>query len=147
MNYLHSSRDAKLFGLEKDLRFVENDFGNISTLIYVTYVVFETPWVMTVKRFGANFVHAVAFICWSIVTSGTGFIKNYGQATAMRLLPEMFEAGLFPSLTFVISTLYTREKQAKRVTALYGASALSGAFGGLIAYGIQLMGARRGLEA
>lgn len=30
---------------------------------------------------------------------------------------------------------------------LYGASALSGAFGGLIVYGIQLMGDRRGLEA
>ena len=33
------------------------------------------------------------------------------------------------------------------MAALYGATAISGAFGGLIAYGIQLMGARRGLEA
>lgn len=59
----------------------------------------------------------------------------------------MFEAGLFPALTFVISTIYSREKQAKRVAVLYGASALSGAFGGLISYGIQLMGERRGPEA
>lgn len=102
---------------------------------------------MAVKRWGANTVLAAAFISWSAVTIGTGFIKNYGQAIAVRLLLGMFEAGLFPSLTFVISTIYSRESQAKRVAVLYGASALSGAFGGLIAYGIQLMGDRMGLEA
>jgi MFS family permease len=81
------------------------------------------------------------------VTIGTGFIQNYRQAIAVRLLLGMFEAGLFPSLTFVISTIYAREKQAKRVAVLYGTSALSDAFGELIAYGIQLMGDRRGLAA
>lgn len=65
----------------------------------------------------------------------------------MRLLLGIFEAGLFPALTFLLSTIYNRESQGKRVAVLYGATALSGAFGGLIAYGIQLMGARRGLEA
>jgi MFS family permease len=119
----------------------------VNTLFYVTYVVFETPWVMAVKRWGANSVLAVAFICWSAVTIGTGFIQNYGQAIVMRLLLGIFEAGLFPALTFVISTIYDRDAQAKRVAVLYGSSALSGAFGGLIAYGIQLMGARRGLSA
>ena len=56
------------------------------------------------------------------------------KAIAMRLLLSMFEAGLFHVLTFVISTMYWRKKQAKRLAVLYGVSALSGAFGGLIAY-------------
>lgn len=102
---------------------------------------------MAVKRYGANSVMAISLVCWSLVTIGNGFIKNYRQAIAMRLLLGIFEAGLFPSLTFIISTIYSREKQAKRLAVIYGASALSGAFGGLIAYGIQLMGERRGLEA
>lgn len=102
---------------------------------------------MSVKRFGANKTLAVAMVCWSVVTLGTGFIKNYAQALVMRLLLGACEAGLFPCLTFFISTVYTRGSQAKRVASLYGASALSGAFGGLIAYGIQTMGERNGLEA
>lgn len=66
---------------------------------------------------------------------------------ALRFLLGAAEAGLFPALTFVVSTIYPRASQAKRVAVLYGASAIAGSFGGLIAYGIQLMGYRHGLEA
>ncbi|KAJ3938250.1 uncharacterized protein N0V96_011939 [Colletotrichum fioriniae] len=41
----------------------------------------------------------------------------------------------------------SRAQQAKRIAVLYGAIALSGAVGGLIAYGIQTMGSKAGLEA
>ena len=139
--------NARVFGFEKGLHLHGTDFNNLSTFFYVTYVVFETPWVMAVKKFGANRVLAVAFVCWSVTTLGTGFIQNYSQAIALRLLLGLFEAGLFPCLTFVISTIWNREDQGKRVAVLYGSSALSGAFGGLIAYGIQLMGERRGIAA
>jgi MFS family permease len=116
-------------------------------LFFVTYVAFEIPWVMAIKRFGANRVLATAMVTWSITTLGTGFIKNYHQGIACRLLLGVFEAGLFPCLTFLISLIYSREQQAKRVCALFAGSAISGAFGGLIAYGIQLMGDRHGLSA
>ena len=102
---------------------------------------------MAVKRFGANNVLALALISWSIITLGTGFVKTYGQAIAVRLLLGAAEAGLFPALTFVISSVWDRKSQGKRVCLLYASIALSGAFGGLIAYGIQSMGERRGLEA
>ena len=81
------------------------------------------------------------------MTLGTGFVQNYAQMMAMRILLGIFESGLFPGLTFLISTIWSRETQAKRVAVLYVAGAASGAFGGLIAYGIQLMGDQRGLEA
>lgn len=100
---------------------------------------------MAVKKWGANTTLAIAMLGWSVTTLGTGFIQNYHQAIAMRLLLGAFEAALFPSLAFVVSTVYSREQQAKRIAVLYGASALSGAFGGLIAYAIQLMGTKAGL--
>jgi predicted MFS family arabinose efflux permease len=102
---------------------------------------------MAVKRFGANTVLATALISWSVVTLGTGFIKNYGQAIAMRILLGAAEAGLVPALSFVQSTIWDRNSQAKRVSLLYMSICLSGAFGGLIAYGIQQMGDRHGLSA
>lgn len=124
-----------------------NEFANISSLFYVTYVVFELPWVIAVKRYGANWVLAIAIIGWSAITIATGFCHNYHQVIACRLLLGATEAGLVPALTFLISTIYPRRSQGKRVATLYGATAISGAFGGLIAYGIQRMGARQGLEA
>lgn len=102
---------------------------------------------MMVKRFGANSVLAIALLGWSSTTMGTAFIKNYHQALVMRILLGLFEAALFPCLAFVVSTVYSRLHQAKRIATLYGGAAISGAFGGLIAYGIQVRGERLGLAA
>ena len=85
-------------------------------------------------------------IGWSAATIGTGFCHTYHQALACRLILGVFESGLLPSMIFIISTIWTRRQQSKRVAVIYCATTVSGAFGGLIAYGIQTMGERRGLE-
>ncbi|KAK2810067.1 hypothetical protein FQN50_003261 [Emmonsiellopsis sp. PD_5] len=139
--------NAKVFGYEKGLNLEGNQFNTLTSLFFVTYVVFEIPWVMALKRYGANNVLAAAIVCFSICTLASGFVKNYTQAIVLRLLLGLFEAGLFPGLSFLISMIYSRESQAKRMAALYGGIALSGAFGGLIAYGIQSMGDRLGISA
>ena len=86
-------------------------------------------------------------VSWSIITLCTGFIHNYSQAIALRVLLGAFEAGLVPCVVFIISTIWAREDQAKRNAIIYGCNCLSGAFGGLIAYAIESMGTRHGLEA
>jgi MFS family permease len=94
---------------------------------------------MAVKRFGANHVLGIAMIAWSIITLATGFIQNYSQAIAVRVLLGTFEAGLVPSVVFIISTIWERERQSKRVAIIYGCNCLSGAFGGLIAVSRSLV--------
>ncbi len=123
------------------------DFNNISMFFYIPYIIFETPWVMAVRRFGPGRVLAVAIVCWSAITLGTGFVHSYGEVIACRVLLGAFEAGLFPALTFVISGIYPAASQGKRIAVLYISIALSGALGGLIAYGIQSMGEQHGLAA
>lgn len=102
---------------------------------------------MGVKRFGPNYAIATAFVGWCIVTIGTGFVRNYGQAIACRMLLGAFEAGVAPGFAFIFSTIYDRKSTAKRIALINCANATSGAFGGLFAYSIQRMGAQRGLEA
>lgn len=123
------------------------DFNDVSMYFYIPYVVFETPWVIAVKRWGPGRVLAIAIVSWSAITIGTGFVNNYGQTIACRALLGFFEAGLFPSLMFVVSQIYPPKSQGKRIAVLYITIALSGALGGLFAYGIQSMGSRHGLSA
>ena len=124
-------------------------YGKIDLLInwQITYVICDVFWVVSIKKFGANRVLGVAMVGWSAATLGTGFAKNYSQAMACRLLLGVFESGLLPSMIFIISTIWDRRQQAMRVAVIYCATTISGAFGGLIAYGIQTMGTRHGLEA
>ncbi|THZ50704.1 high-affinity nicotinic acid transporter [Aureobasidium pullulans] len=93
--------NAKVFGFEDGIGLVGNQFNTISTLFYPFYVLFEIPWTMAVKRFGANHVLGIAMIAWSVITLCTGFIQTYHQAIAVRVLLGAFEAGLVPSIVMV----------------------------------------------
>ncbi|RFU74610.1 high-affinity nicotinic acid transporter [Trichoderma arundinaceum] len=138
--------NAKVFGLIEGLNLKGNEFNNLVTLFYVTYIICDVLWVVSIKKFGANRILGVAMVGWSAATLGTGFSKTYGQVMACRLLLGVFESGLLPGMIFIISTIWNREQQAKRVAVIYCSTTISGAFGGLIAYGIQTMGTQRGLE-
>lgn len=117
------------------------------TLFFVPYILFEPMWVMALKRLGPNYIISIAALGWCFVTLGTGFVQNYGQALACRMLLGFFEAGVPPCFTFLFTSIYPRESTAKRVALINFANAVSGSFGGLLAYAIQRMGERRGLEA
>ncbi|KAF6830696.1 nicotinic acid plasma membrane transporter [Colletotrichum plurivorum] len=139
--------NARVFGLEEDTGMSGTDFNDISMYFYISYVLFETPWVMAVKRWGPGRVLGAAIVSWSAITIGTGFVNSYREAVACRVLLGFFEAGLFPALTFIVSQIYPAASQGKRVAVLYITIALSGALGGLFAYGVQSMGRRHGLSA
>ncbi|KAF2015363.1 MFS general substrate transporter [Aaosphaeria arxii CBS 175.79] len=138
--------NAKTFGFEKDIGLYGHRFGNITTLLSVTLVLFEVPWVMAVKKFGPNKALGTALVLWSMVTLGTAFIQNYAQAIVVRMLLGACEAGVSPGFAYLFSTIYPRRAAGKRIMMTNLANCTSGAFGGLFAYAVQLMGKRRGLE-
>jgi MFS family permease len=92
----------------------------------VFYVLFEIPWVMAVKRFGPNKVLALALVSWSTVTIATGFVHNYHQAIAVRILLGACEAGIAPGFAYIFSTIYPQESVAKRIALTNFANAISG---------------------
>lgn len=139
--------NARVFGFDEDLGLKGGQFGNINTLSSVCTVIFEVPWVLAVRRFGANKAIGTSFVLWSACTIGTAFIHNYGQAIAVRMLLNAAEAGLAQGFAFLFSQIYPRELAGKRIMTTNLAQCISGAFGGLFAYAIQTMGTRRGLAA
>jgi MFS family permease len=105
------------------------------------------PWVLAVKKFGANASIGTAFVCWSAATIGTAFINNYAQAIVVRMILNTAEAGLAQSFAYLFSTIYPRELQGKRIMTTNLAQCISGAFGGLFAFAVQSMGDQLGLSA
>lgn len=139
--------NARVFGFDHDLGLKNSDFNNITTLGSVCNIVFEVPWTLAVRRFGSKKAIGTAFLLWSICTLGTAFIQTYGQAIAVRMLLNAAEAGLSQGFTFLFSTVYPRELAGKRMMTTNLAQCVSGAFGGLFAYAMQLMGTRHGIAA
>ena len=139
--------NARVFGFDEDIGLKSGQFGNIQTLSSVCTVVFEVPWVLATRRWGAKKAIGTSFALWSLCTLGTAFVQTYGQTIACRMLLNAAEAGLAQAFAFLFSTIYPRELAGKRIMTTNLAQCISGAFGGLFAYAIQTMGSRHGFAA
>ncbi len=123
-------------GLEVDLKMTSAQFSTAVSIFYAPYVVIETPAVLLMRRMRPHIYLSVLIFCWSIITLCGAFVQSYHGLIATRVLLGTFEGGFFPCLSVYITLTYKREEQARRIAYLFGSSALSGAFGGLICTGI-----------
>jgi len=132
--------------MEKDLGLVGQQYQTAVSLVFVTYVLFETPSNMVLKRFTPRiWIAAIAFF-WGIIATLTGLVNTYGQLIACRLLLGTVEAGLFPGLTIYLTFFYTKKELGLRVGYLLVSAAVAGAVGGLLAFGIGSMDGISGLH-
>ncbi|KAI9736303.1 MAG: hypothetical protein M1834_001189 [Cirrosporium novae-zelandiae] len=131
--------NVKVAGMPEDIGASSTQFSTAVSIFYATYVSFETPAALLMKKIGPRNLLTVLSTVWSLTTIFTGFIENVGGLYATRLILGACEAGLFPSLNLYLTMVYKREEQAKRVSYLFSCTALSGAFGGLLAYGLLQM--------
>ncbi|KAK3726085.1 hypothetical protein LTR37_000233 [Vermiconidia calcicola] len=75
-----------------------------------------------------------------------GIVKGYHGLIATRVMLGVAEAGFFPAASYLVTTWYCRFEVQRRLSVFYSASALAGAFSGILAYGIQHMDGAGGLE-
>ncbi|KAJ5165541.1 uncharacterized protein N7500_007371 [Penicillium coprophilum] len=99
-------------------------------------------------------------LIWGIVMTCTGLVQNFAGLMATRVLlgytnqsrfafrPNMlfYRAGFFPGAIYLCSYWYMPKELALRISYFYCASALSGAFSGLLAAAIAKMDGTAGLE-
>ncbi|OAA65398.1 high-affinity nicotinic acid transporter [Niveomyces insectorum RCEF 264] len=123
-------------GMTKDLNLVGSNLNAAVSLFYVLYVFSELPISMVAKKWKFERVLPTLTVSFGAVTLGAGFIHNYGSLVATRLLLGLFEGCLFPCVALFVANWYKREEMAVRVGFLFASTALAGAFGGLLSYGI-----------
>ncbi|KAI9492957.1 major facilitator superfamily domain-containing protein [Zychaea mexicana] len=113
----------------------ENNIG--LGLFYVAYIVFEVPSNLIMARVNPAFWLARIMVTWSIVTGCMAAISTAWHFYLLRFLLGVFEAGFWPAY---YTTLWYRPNEiSSRIGVTYLAGPTSGAFGGLISAGIQLI--------
>jgi len=65
---------------------------------------------------------------------------------AARFFLGLTESGLFPGITFYLSLWYRRQDVAFRIAIFFSAATIAGAFGGILAFGIEHMEGVGGLH-
>ncbi|KAI4702041.1 hypothetical protein J4E81_002402 [Alternaria sp. BMP 2799] len=116
-----------------------SELNTAVSVFYIFYILAEFPTSLLVKRLQFNRVIPTITFCWGITCLCTGFVQNFAGLVTTRIFLGFFEGCLFPAMTLFLCNWYTREELGIRIAYLFIASALSGAFGGLIAFGILYM--------
>lgn len=84
----------------------------------------------------SRFLPTIMFL-WGVVTIGMGFVPSYEALIGFRIVVGVLEAGFAPGVLLILSSWYKKNEQSKRFAVYISAAILSGAFGGLIAGGIE----------
>lgn len=138
--------NARLYGLEADLGMHGNQYQLSVSILFVTYLAFEVPSNLVLKKFTPSRWIAFIAVAWGTIATLTGIVQSYGGLLACRVLLGVVEAGLFPGLNVYLTMFYTRREIALRVGFLFVSAALAGALGGLLAYGIGHMDGLAGMS-
>ncbi|RFU72905.1 mfs transporter [Trichoderma arundinaceum] len=131
--------NVKVAGMPEDIGASTKQFSTAVSIFYATYVVFEAPWSIMMKWITPRILLTTLCVVWSLTTIFTGFVQNVAGLYAVRLLLGACEAGLFPALNLYLTMVYKRHEQGIRVSYLFVCTAISGAFGGLLAFCILKM--------
>ncbi|KAJ7583023.1 MFS general substrate transporter [Mycena floridula] len=137
--------NAKLAGLTADLHLIGLQYNACAAIFFIPYCFFEVPSNLVLKLFKPARWLAFIMTTWGIIMICMAFVKKYDDLLAARFFLGMSEAGLLPGATFYLSQWYPRRALGQRLALFISASTASGAFGGVLAFGIQHMEGIRGL--
>ncbi|CCF46220.1 major facilitator superfamily transporter [Colletotrichum higginsianum] len=131
----------------EDLGMTGVQYNTVLSIFFVPYVLFEVPSNIVLKKFKrpSHYLGGLT-LAWGIVMTCTGLVRNFAGLMVTRVLLGIFEAGFFPGAIYLTSFWYEPKDLSTRISYFYCASAMSGAFSGLLAAGIAEMDGVSGLE-
>ncbi|KAH6915672.1 MFS nicotinic acid transporter Tna1 [Coprinopsis sp. MPI-PUGE-AT-0042] len=157
--------NARLQGLETELKMRGNQFNLALTAFFITYCLFEVPSNLILKKFRPSKWLPFLTVVWGLVVLAalsstiihdvdapfshslvSGFVKNFTSLIVLRAVLGAAEAGFYPGVIYYISLWYPRYMYQTRIAYFFGAASMAGAFSGLLAYAIGFMDGLQGLR-
>ena len=131
--------NARVAGLQTELKLSDYQYSLALTMTSIPLLVVEIPTNLILKRVGANILIPAMATLWGLVTALQGLVTSYQGLLAARFFLGLAEGGLVPGIALVLSRFYKRDQIQLRITLLFTASSLAGAFSGLLASAILEM--------
>lgn len=138
--------NAKIEGLAEDLNLQGHQYNMCLTIFFIFYATTEIPSNMILRHVKPKIFIPLTMAIWSVVMSLMGTVQNYQQLLATRALLGIFEASLFPGISFILSMYYKKNEILVREAIFFSAASMAGAFSGLLAAAISQMDGIGGYE-
>lgn len=131
--------NAKIQGMETDLKLTGPQYGLCATVFFFTYSAFEIPSNLFLKRFRPSIWLPSIMVAWGTVMTLMGVVQTYHGLLVARVFLGVAEAGLYPGVAYYLTMWYRADEMAFRQGLFFSAASVAGAFSGLLAYAISKM--------
>jgi MFS family permease len=133
--------------MEEDFDLSSTQYSVILLVFFISYVVFEVPSNMLLHRLRPSIFLSAICLVWGGVAASMAACQNWSQIAAVRFCLGVIEAAFAPGVAYYLSCWYKTHELARRFAIYYTATAVSGAFSGLLAGVIvDNLDGSRGLE-
>ncbi len=130
----------------------------------VSSVAFQLPATILVRILGPRIMFSMITVGFGVITlvslskllkretllkltfKCTAFITTWKQMIGLRILLGLFQSAIFPGLTYLISTWYTREEQQLRYAFLQSGEVMIMGLGGFLNFGLDHLDGKAGLR-
>ncbi|KAI0266526.1 MFS general substrate transporter [Gloeopeniophorella convolvens] len=132
--------NARLLGLAQDTLGGDptgKKFDWVNSSFFFSYILFQIPATILAKLFPPRLWLGTAAIGWGICSTLMSTAFNETGLIVARVGLGVFEAGFGPGIPLYFSLFYTKHELGLRLAYWFGFAAVAGAFGGLIAFGVQ----------
>ncbi|KAI8976613.1 MFS general substrate transporter [Trametes punicea] len=132
--------NARLQGLPQDTLHGDPTgvlFDWVNSVFFMSYIICQVPATILSKLCPPRIWLGCAAVGWGLCSVLMATAFNFSGLLVARIGLGFFEAGFGPGIPLYMSFFYTREEMGMRMAYWFGFAAVAGAFGGLIAFGIQ----------
>ncbi|EXJ88528.1 hypothetical protein A1O1_05458 [Capronia coronata CBS 617.96] len=137
---------ASVTSMLSDLH-LTGDRYSVSIFIFtVASVCFQLPATILMRLIGPRVFFSATTCTFGLITMCTAAISSWRQMIALRVLLGISMAGIYPGLTYLISTWYTRREQQLRFALLQSGEVVILATGSIVNYGLNHLDHRHGLR-
>ncbi|KOS17138.1 putative transporter [Escovopsis weberi] len=127
---------ASVFGIIEDTHLVGEQFSWLSSVVYVTQLVFQPLIAYGLVKFPVGKFCSVMVLCWGAVLCAMTAAHDFGGLMASRLLLGTFEASVAPSFIAIVQMWYRRREQTLRNASWYAMLGVVNMVGSLLSYGL-----------
>jgi MFS family permease len=123
------------------------DRYSVSIFIFtVASICCQLPATILLRFIGPRLFFSATTCAFGVITMCTAAITSWQQMIALRVLLGISMSGIYPGLTYLISTWYTRHEQQLRFALLQSGEIIVLATGSIVNFGLNHLDHRYGIR-
>ncbi|KAH7927986.1 MFS general substrate transporter [Leucogyrophana mollusca] len=127
--------NSSILGIQKSTNLTTNEYNWLSTVFYLSYLLFEYPQNLALQRFPVGKWMSLNIFTWGVALACHAACTNFAGLLIVRMILGVCEGSITAGFMIVTSMFYTRKEQTLRVGYWFLMNGIAQIMSGFISFG------------